>query len=310
MADKPHSDEQAQQAEGPTPISAVGPAIEQTAKPAHAPHGEEIERSPRESLRNAAIRVIKADWQRSGIAKLKAQEVWPLFLGFMAIAVAAFTLRILAGQLNFMELQLSEMQSGGEDTNALARAAKRQAESTHDLAIAASKQADRTKDLVDRMKDQADRTRDIANTSRAALIDGQRAYVFVSSIDTTAGIASNGEEAYSWTLTAENSGATNARDLQMTRFCGTAKQLNFSFNALLDFSKSLSSPQNLSIGLIRRKQFRIAPLSPRSSPKDRGSYLAGSPIKISSGRRTSRNSVISTTSRCPKLDRVFPERWS
>ena len=147
---------------------------------------------------------------------------------------------------------LVEVIRGGSDTHALAVAAGYQAMWTQRLADAAKVQSDKTQLLADRMKDQADRTADLANTSRDELVEVQRAFIFVKSIDTIQQTATGTPSGYDWALTAENSGGTDARQLRMRRNCGTATQFGLrkinGFLDFLDFSKLLLDPQAMTIG--------------------------------------------------------------
>jgi len=144
----------------------------------------------------------------------------------------------------FICLQWLEMRSGGTDTHELAVQAKNQADRMQDFANRMKDQSDRTKDLADRMKDLADQTKEIARISRNELVDVQRAFISVTSLDPK--VIPNG--AYTWTLTVENSGSTNAQHLEMRRNCGTPGSLGIKWPDFLDFSKHLLAPQFLEIG--------------------------------------------------------------
>lgn len=140
------------------------------------------------------------------------------------------TFLILAVTCIFIGFQGYEMLSDSRDT--------------HDLAVAAKTQADRMKDFAGRMKDQADQTREIAGISKDELVDVRRAFISVTSLDPK--VIPNG--AYTWTLTVENSGSTNAQHLEMRRNCGTPRSLGINWLDFLDFSKHLLPPQSLEIG--------------------------------------------------------------
>jgi hypothetical protein len=120
MNDQPNSPREHEKADNKTPVKTVRIGIQDAPKSDKAPT-DKVPILLR--LLSALWQVVKKDWNRSGIAKLTAKEGWPLFLGFLAIAVAARTLGVLSGQLDTMNRQLEEIHSGSADTHKLANAA-------------------------------------------------------------------------------------------------------------------------------------------------------------------------------------------
>ena len=103
-------------------------------------------------------------------------------------------------------------------------------------------------DAIIQLGNQATNTQAIVSNARSEFQGTQRAFIFVKSVNTYFGSASNGEGAFSWDMTIENSGGTNPRDLVMRINCGTGKKFNAGYTQLLDFSKDLLVGQQLMIG--------------------------------------------------------------
>ncbi|AEU36154.1 hypothetical protein [Granulicella mallensis] len=163
--------------------------------------------------------------------RVKVGERWMIILTALIFSVSAF--------------QAYESWSNNRATSTqvdrLIAAANRVDDAAESFSTSARKISNGVGDAVEKLDTQA-------NTFKSQYTETQRAFVFVKSIDTTYGLASNGEPAYSWDITLENSGSTNARGLVLQRNCGTGEQFKLRSNELLDFSQFLGEKQQLTIG--------------------------------------------------------------